>query len=145
MTDLLKGQCLCGAVQVSAKLKGAPGIQACHCGQCRRWTGGSPYLCVWVEGLSFEGEDNIARYHASDWGERGFCRTCGTTLFWAMQGKIPDSIAVGLLDDQSGLTVTEEIFTDRRAGWLPVWKGASQSTEAEQIEKFDAYMAKQGG
>ena len=34
------GQCLCGAVTFSADV--AAEIQACHCTQCQRWTGGGP-------------------------------------------------------------------------------------------------------
>ena len=90
------------------------------------------------------GEDRIAAYHASAWGERGFCAACGTTLFWKMQDKTARSIAVGTLDDQSGLAVTEEIFVDHRPSWLRPWPGAVQSTEAEEKAKLDAYFAEQG-
>jgi hypothetical protein len=124
------GRCLCGAVRVTARI--APEVQACHCVQCQRWTGGGPYLCVPVEGLEIEGSETIRVHHASTWGERAFCGVCGSTLYWRMQGHAIRSVAVGLLDDQTGLTVTEEIFVDHRPGWLPAWPGAAQKTEAEE-------------
>ncbi len=136
------GQCLCGAVTVSGKV--GTGIQACHCKQCQRWTGGSPYLCVRIEDAEISGAEKIAAYHASTWGERAFCATCGTTVYWTTQGDAPHAVAVGLFEDQSGMSVTEEIFVDYRAPWLPPFEGAAQSTEAEEIRKFDAWMAKQG-
>lgn len=145
MQDEIQGQCLCGKVTMRGRPLGEAHVQACHCGQCRRWTGGSPFLCVPIEDVSIDGAEHIERYHASEWGERGFCRTCGTTLFWSMKGKAPNSIAVGLLEDQSGLRVTEEIFTDRRAPWQPAWDGASQSTEAQEFAKLNAYMAREAG
>lgn len=133
------GRCLCGAVQFRGDV--APSIQACHCVQCQRWTGGGPLLSVRVEGLEMTGETCITAYHASDWGERAFCGTCGATLYWRMRGKPVSYLAVGLLDDQSGLTVTEEIFVDQRPGWLPAWDGATQSTEAEEQAKLQKFLA----
>ena len=137
------GHCLCGAVTLRAEISGA--IQACHCVQCQRWTGGGPYLAAAANDVRISGGEKLAAYHASEWGERAVCRTCGSTVYWTMQGKPPDSVAVGLLDDQSGLHVGEEIFVDYRPSWLPPFEGAAQSTEAEQIAKFDAFLAKEGG
>ena len=133
------GGCLCGAVRFTATLP-KTGVQACHCGQCQRWTGGGPLLSVRVADLEITGEDAIATYAASDWGERAFCQTCGSTLYWRMQGRPVAYMAVGLLDDQSDLSVTEEIFIDHRPGWLPPWPGATQSTEAEEMAKLTDFL-----
>ena len=133
-----QGGCLCGAVRFTARIR--PGILACHCKMCQRWTGGGPLLCVRAESVTFEGHPEMASYRASGWGERLFCPTCGSTLSWKMQdGPIRD-IAVGLLDDQTGLGVHEEIFVDHRPGWLPAFAGASQGTEAEQMAKLAAHL-----
>jgi hypothetical protein len=132
------GRCLCGAVRIRARV--SSGVQACHCVQCQRWTGGGPYLCVHAERLEVEGEDAIRSYRASAWGERLFCGTCGSTLFWRMQGHPSRSVPVGLLDDQTGLSVTEEIFVDHRPGWLPAWPGAVQSTEAQETAKLAEFL-----
>ena len=140
--DQRNGQCLCGAIKVKATLL-QPEIQACHCVQCQRWTGGGPHFALWVKDLEIDGATNLNSYRASEWGERANCKNCGSIIYWKMQGKDPDSIAVGLLDDQSGLTLSEEIFVDRRAAWAHPVETANQSTEAEQIAKFDAYMARQ--
>lgn len=134
------GHCLCGAIKVRARIT-APDIGACHCGQCRRWCGGSPYFSVRVSEVEIDGP--FASFRASDWGERLHCATCGTPISWRMQGKRITNLAVGLFDDQSDLQVTEEIFVDRRAHWLPAWEGASQSTEADEFAKLDAFLAEQ--
>ena len=138
------GQCLCGAVKLRFTLP-STGFQACHCQQCQRWTGGGPLYAIRVDDLAIEGEEAIAAYHASQHGERAFCRVCGSTLYWRLQGKAVRFIAPGLLDDQSDLTLEEEIFVDHRPGWLPAADGASQSTEAEQHALLEAYLAKSGG
>lgn len=137
------GQCLCGAVRLDARLTG-DGIHMCHCRQCQRWTGGGPFTVVAVSELAMTGQDSIGTYHASDWGERGFCKQCGSTLYWTMQGRDVQGVPVGLLDDQTGLKVTEEIFVDHRPDWLAPYVGASQSTEAQEVAKLDAYLAERG-
>ena len=137
------GSCLCGAVRVSAEI-GPRKVVACHCGQCRKWTGGGPYFSTSVINPVIEGEDSVGVYAASEWGERGFCKTCGATLFWKMKDKPVHNLAAGLFDDQSDLTVTEEIFCDRRADWHVSWPDAAQSTEAEEFAKFAAANASEG-
>ncbi len=131
--------CLCGAVQLRMELA-SDAIQMCHCGQCQKWTGGGPLTSVKVASLEIEGEDATQSYRASEWGERVFCGTCGSTLWWKMQGKPVAYVAAGLLDDQSGLTVQDEIFVDHRPGWLPAWPDAKQSTEAQELAALHAYL-----
>ena len=129
------GGCLCGAARFTARLS-RPEIGACHCVQCQRWTGGGPYFAVPVDSVTFENADGAATYRASDWGERAFCRTCGSPLYWRMVGREIGNVPAGLLDDQTGLTVAAEIFIDHRPGWLPAWPEATQSTEDEEFAKL---------
>lgn len=98
-------------------------------------------MSVRVTNTRFEGEPPFASHRPSEWGERLVCGTCGSTLSWKMQGKPISYLAVGLLDDQSGLSVTEEIFVDHRPAWLPPFAGATQSTEAEELAKLATYLS----
>lgn len=132
------GRCLCGAVRFQASV--ATAMQACHCTQCQRWTGGGPLYVARVRNLDLKGEEKIKTYHASEWGERANCEVCGAALYWRMRGKPVGFVAVGLLDDQSGMTVTEEIFVDNRPDWMPPIAGASQSTEAQELAKLEAFL-----
>ena len=135
------GQCLCGAVRfrATASLE----AQACHCTQCQRWTGGGPYYAVRVRDLVLSGDDNIRSYAHSEWGERAVCGTCGSTLYWKLQGRSVAFVALGLLDDQSGIKVTEEIFVDNRPDWMPPFEGAAQKTEAEMKAQLAAFLNKE--
>ena len=133
------GQCLCGEVRFNADVS-TPEINACHCIQCQRWAGGSPYLSVQVTDVKLEEKNAVSVYHASEWGERGFCKSCGSTLFWRMQDGPITNLAIGLFDDREGWAVTREIFVDHRAGWLPAWQDASQSTESQEFEKLNAAL-----
>lgn len=133
------GSCLCGAVRVRAEIS-RNDIGACHCQQCQRWTGGGPLLSVRTDSLGLSGEEHIQEFRISEWGVRAFCRECGSNIYWRMADAPPKNIAVGLLDDQTGLKLTEEIFVDCRAPWMSPVDGASQSTETEQLALLDEYM-----
>ena len=138
-TDIRSGNCLCGAVSFTATLPG-DGIQLCHCAQCQRWTGGGPLAVVRVSDVELTGTDHIEPFHASAHGERAFCKSCGTPLYWPMQGKDPAFLTVGMLQDQSDLTVREEIFVDQRPDWLPAHETAAQHDEAEMQAQLKAYL-----
>ena len=140
MTERRTGGCLCGAVRVDVALPSLT-FMACHCAQCQRWTGGGPLYSISVEDVRLTGEDRIGVFKASDWGERAFCRDCGSTLFWRMAGGPIDSICPGLLDDQTGLSVSKEIFTDRRAPWMAPLPHTAQSTEAQEFAKLETVFA----
>ena len=133
------GHCLCGAVEIRADVK--PDLQACHCVQCQRWTGGGPLFSARVSEIEIVKSGDTVTYRASHWGERVTCATCGAILWWKMQGEDITSVAVGLLDDQTGLRIGEEIFVEYRPDWLPPWPDATQSTEAEEFAKLNAYLA----
>ncbi|MEM1272273.1 MAG: GFA family protein [Pseudomonadota bacterium] len=132
------GQCLCGAVRITAVA--ADSFQACHCTECQRWTGGGPLYAIRVTDLRIDGEDAVRAYRHSAWGERVFCGTCGTALYWKLQGRSIAFVALGLLDDRSGKRLGEEIFVDHRPDWLPSAEGAAQHYEAEMKAQLDAFL-----
>ncbi len=133
------GACLCGAVRIAGDFDDT--LQACHCGMCQTWTGGGPLYAVRVKGdLQITGLEATQSYCASKWGERVFCGTCGANLWWKMQGKPVSFVAPGLFAGQGGLTLSEEIFVDHRAAWMAEAPGASQSTEADEKAKLEAYL-----
>ncbi|WP_350335280.1 GFA family protein [Coralliovum pocilloporae] len=112
------GQCLCGAVKLSASGPFREVI-ACHCKQCRRWTGyywGA--TSVYCDNLSIdEGEEQIAWYQSSDVARRAFCRCCGSSLFYHRSDQAEDaehtiSISPGLFDDPSGFRHGSQIHCE---------------------------------
>ncbi len=140
--DMKTAKCLCGAVSFRAHVPSGD-IQCCHCKQCQQWTGGGPLWTVRVKDVVVTGADHIKTYRASEHGERAFCKTCGATLYWKMQGRNIAFLPVGLFEDQSGFNVTEEIFVDHRPCWLPAFEGAEQQDEATMQAQLHAYLAKE--
>ena len=113
MTDPMPGGCLCGAARFTARPK-AMHMGVCHCHMCQRWNGGVA-MAVECEGeVTFEDESALGVYVSSDWGERGFCKSCGTSLFWRMRDRSMYSIAAPAFDDMSQFAFTTEIFIDEK-------------------------------
>jgi hypothetical protein len=134
------GSCLCGAV--SFEITDAPErVGACHCGMCRKWSGGI-YIgvhCVEAQ-ATFTGKDNIATYSSSPWAERAFCKTCGTSLYYRVTAPGPHHgdlhMGFGTFDDQSGMTLTEEIFSDLKPDAYSFAGTTHKMTEAQVLEMF---------
>ncbi|WBU53662.1 GFA family protein [Paracoccus sp. SCSIO 75233] len=129
------GSCLCGACQVTADLKAEAGV--CHCGMCRKWTGG---IFIGVESsgpVSFNDDAPLGVYRASEWGERVFCRDCGSSLIWRTQdGTSHITVSVQLFDDPGSFPVTSEIFIDRKPDSYSLAGARHTMTEAEVMAMF---------
>ena len=84
---------------------------ASHCGQCRRThyrfaanTGAAkaPLELIEAAGLRWYGSSPGVR--------RGFCGTCGDSVFWDRVDEPDVAIAAGTLDPPTGLTTIGQIF-----------------------------------
>ena len=132
------GRCLCG--KVTYRLEGeATEVGACHCEMCRRWTG-SPGMAIHLSAApAIDGEEHITWYDSSDWAERGFCATCGSSLFYRLKGESPEYyLHAGTLDDQSGLVLKEQIFIDEKPGYYAFAGDIPAMTGEEVFAMFAA-------
>ena len=114
------GSCLCGACafEVHGPLRN---IIVCHCSQCRKQTG--HYLAATSARLTdfrLLRREPLRWYRASALARRGFCSTCGSTLFWQADGGDRISIAAGSLDGATGLTVEGHIFCADRGDYYTI-------------------------
>ena len=112
------GGCLCGAVRF--ELAEAPTeYGACHCGMCRKFSGGIELgVMVPGEGVTWLEDAALRTYPSSDWAERGFCGTCGSSLFWRLTADVPMkgllSLSAGALDTLDGMTFASEVYIDHK-------------------------------
>ena len=126
------GGCHCGAVRftVDGDLRD---VVYCHCNQCRRQTGHfvAATRCADAD-LAIQGGDNLTWYAASADARRGFCRTCGSLLFWKANGSGKTSIMAGSFDLPSGLTASHHIYVADKGDYytladgLPVFEGSDR-------------------
>jgi hypothetical protein len=104
------GGCLCGAVryEVHGKLRE---VVNCHCGQCRKFHGHfAAYSNAAVRDLALSGRANLKWFRSSSFARRGFCKRCGSSLFWQRLKSPTISIAAGTLDAPTGLKTVRHIF-----------------------------------
>ncbi|MCA9663700.1 MAG: GFA family protein [Myxococcales bacterium] len=115
-SDDRAGRCLCGAVRFTARGV-QPAISACHCDMCRRWSSG-PFFAVPCARFEVGRGEALQVRETSAWAERGFCRECGSGIFYRITADGPHrgatNVSLGALDDQSGLHVAREWYIDRR-------------------------------
>lgn len=114
------GRCLCGAVtfEVHGPLRD---VVLCHCVECRHWsgTGAGAFSSATDADLVVTGDaltwiaspDSVRAAH------RGFCASCGTSLFWKAPALERTGIAAGTLDEPTGLRVAAHIYTHQVADW----------------------------
>jgi hypothetical protein len=129
------GQCLCGAVKMQGK--GAPDIGSCHCEMCRRWHGGPAVSVRFEGGIEItEGKANVGWYQSSEWAERGFCKTCGSTLFYRTLDGAYWIGETGSFDLPEGLKVNRHYFIDQKPDYYDVKDDAQKLTGAEVMAMF---------
>lgn len=137
----LKGQCLCGGVKFEATLEKRQ-MGACHCSMCRRWSGGVFLVAEFGAGaLKVADESQLGVYKSSEWGERCFCKTCGSTLFWRMQDGSAGAISIQAFDDPGQFEFVQEIFVDEQPRNY-AFSNATQRLTGQQF--LDAFAAGKG-
>ena len=136
----ISGHCLCGAVRYRAKAA-SHDVNVCHCGMCRRWTGGPLMYFDVVGAPAIEGREFVTVYRSSPSGERGFCKTCGSILFWKVAGEERYTFTAGSLDDASALVLAKEIFIEDKPAFYDF---ANATEKVRGTEAMTAYAAGTG-
>jgi len=118
------GSCLCGAVRYTVTGPMRP-VVACHCTQCRKSSGhfvaasSAPRDAVAITG-------EVTWYRSSVHARRGFCGTCGSSLFWDGAGANL-SIHAGTLDGPTGLTLAGHIYCADKGDYYEIDDGLPQA------------------
>jgi hypothetical protein len=121
-----KGSCLCGAVtfQVDGDL---PEPDACHCTQCRKQSGHFfASTDVPRSAVAIQGGDNVRWYQSSEKARRGFCATCGSSLFWDPIHRDWIGIAMGAFDGATATHLHVHIFVAEKGDYYDVADGVAQ-------------------
>ena len=126
---MIEGSCLCGAISLSVRGSLEQSPEACHCVQCRKHT--SSFLMsvnVRKSALSVTGEANIGWYRSSEKVDRGFCRICGSTLFWKpdIEGYEWIGVAMGLFDRPLERKLSKHTFVSEKGAFYDILDGLPQ-------------------
>ena len=118
MTDSAEGGCLCGAARY--RVEGAAVARTlCHCGSCRRASGGVTVAWAVFPAEAFAiiaGE--VREYSSSQGIHWGFCPTCSSLVTYRRDSR-PDhrDITTATLDNPDAFPPTVEIWTGERIAW----------------------------
>jgi hypothetical protein len=119
----VNGSCLCGTVQFVAALP-SKWCAHCHCTLCRK-AHGAGYV-TWVgfetDQVNFiNGKEKLKWYESTPGAQRGFCKQCGSTLFfkskrWA--GEL--HITLACLDEAIDRQPQANVFFDQHVNWMSI-------------------------
>ncbi len=135
----MKGHCLCGAVKFTATPK-RDEMGVCHCGMCRRWAGGVFMAVSCGPDVDVENDDQLGVFTSSDWGERCFCKTCGSTLFWRMRDGTNVAVSMQAFDDPEAFRFSSEIFIDEKPANYAFANDTKKQTGAELFAQLEAHL-----
>jgi hypothetical protein len=122
-----QGSCLCG--KVTFVIKGdLPPLNACHCTACRKQSGHfEASVDVPRSALSVTGEAHIGWYQSSAKVRRGFCKTCGSTLFWDPIFQDWTAVAMGAFDTPTHTKIARHIFVSEKGDYYDITDGLPQN------------------
>lgn len=113
-TPALTGGCQCGAVRY-ALMSEPTHASICHCRMCQKAFGnyfaalaGVPMAdLAWTRGRP-------GTFDSSELVERGFCRDCGTPLFFRYRNRDRISVSIGSLDEPARVKPTTQYGIESR-------------------------------
>jgi hypothetical protein len=129
---MIRGSCLCGAVEFEADA--AMEFRNCHCSRCRKARGADYAANVFVRAADFRwlrGEDQVISYRlptAERFGN-AFCRVCGSPMprFVAARGFMV--VPAGAIDGDPGIRPACHIFAGSKAPWHEIADGLPRHAE----------------
>jgi hypothetical protein len=132
MTETITGGCQCGAVRY--EMDRAPEAEFCHCGMCRKATGGAFAALASIPKAEFRWtRGQPAVFASSTAATRAFCAACGSPLTFAYNDSKGMDVAIGSLDDPAVAgPVKLEFAVEHRLPWVAAVDGADQ-------QRLDAY------
>ena len=121
--EIARGSCFCQAVRFHLRLP-SKWCAHCHCSMCRKIHGAGYVTWVGFEADHFEldsGGEQLAWFESSPGASRGFCRQCGSSMFFKSErwkGEI--HVALGCMDDPIDRKPQAHAFHDSHVAWMPI-------------------------
>lgn len=113
------GGCQCGAVTyaVTGALRD---VTNCYCERCRRFTGHHmAATAAAVADVTIEDPTRQLTWYPVDGAKYGFCRSCGSSLFWKAEASPTQlSICAGSVDPPTGLKTVEAWWVSQASDYF---------------------------
>lgn len=122
----IAGGCFCSRVRYA--LTERPDSEFCHCGMCRRASGGAFAALATLPKGAFRWTAGTPRtFDTSTAGRRTFCGDCGTPLTFAYHASRSMDVSIGSLDDPAAVGPLQlEFAVESRLPWVAPVEGAKQ-------------------
>lgn len=116
MPKARSGGCQCGRIRFRAEsLRDNPHV--CHCRMCQKATGNFFAALVGVPYTDFQWTRGTpAEFNSSEKARRGFCRDCGTPLYYRQEDNQHISMSIGAFDDPASIPLNFQLGME---GCLP--------------------------
>lgn len=139
-TKITTGGCLCGAVRYEVK---GPlrDVVNCHCSMCQKLHGvyGAHSKARKVN-ITITKDDGLAFYKTSETARRGFCRECGSSLFWEPFDLDATGIIAGSLDGPTKLKTMGHIFVSEKSDFCNITDNLPQFDGSSNGEMVNDYL-----
>lgn len=142
MSETIKaeGKCLCGSVSLIAHTLSNK-VGACHCSMCRTLCTG-PYMAVDCgTNVEISNTQSLGIYSSSDWAERGFCKTCGSQIFYRLKDTGQHIVSVSIFPEEIEFDFDHQVFIDEKPNYYCFSNETENMTGAELFAKFGATLS----
>jgi len=115
-----RGKCLCGRISFEVKPP-TKWCTHCHCSKCQQAHGSAFVTWFGVEKKQFKlisGDQELKWYSSSSEAERGFCRTCGSTMFFRSSRWAGEMHIVLSNVDEIDRQPSGHVFYDAHVKWF---------------------------
>jgi hypothetical protein len=99
---------------------------------CRRSSGHfAAFTATRPEDLVLTESEGLRWYRSSETARRGFCKNCGSNLFWEPASGERVSIAAGTLDLPTGLETAIHVFVEDAGDYYKISDGLPQRADGD--------------
>lgn len=129
-TRTLSASCLCNGVSITIKGEFRPVIN-CHCIQCAKTHGNyASYTSILEKNIIYKSKKTLKWFKSSAKAKRGFCKSCGSSIFFKRYGSRAISISAGLFRNPSKLKTISHIYVKNKRDYYKIF---------DNLPKFNKY------
>lgn len=139
MDKITTGGCLCGDVRYEVK---GPlrDVVNCHCSMCQKLHGTfGAHSKARKENIRITKDTGLGWYKTSEVARRGFCKHCGSSLFWDPFDLDATGIIAGSLDGPTGLKTMGHIFVSEKSDFYDITDDNPQFQESSNGKLVNDY------
>jgi hypothetical protein len=136
-TPLHTGGCQCGAVRYALYAE-PTNPHVCHCRMCQKAFGNyfAPLAGLPLGDFAWTfGTPGV--FKSSEAAERGFCRDCGTPLFFRYVDRDRISLSLGSLDDPTRVVPAKQFGIESRVTFLATLTGLPGTRTEDDVPPAD--------